>query len=72
MAAAAAAAGASAVAGVAGVAEGLGRGAAAGPLPGGVRAAALSWWLAGAMLHPASAMVAAVTIQAARCIRRRG
>jgi hypothetical protein len=52
--------------------EGLGRGTTAGLLADGVRAAALSWWLAGATLHAVSAMAAAVTIQVARGIRRRG
>ena len=72
VAAAAATAGASAVAGAAGVAAGLGRGGIAGWLADGVRAAALSWWLAGATPHPASPIAAAATIQVARCIRRRG
>jgi hypothetical protein len=49
----------------------VGRGVAAGRLAGGVRDAALSWWLAGAAPQPASATVAAVTIQMARGIRRR-
>ena len=52
-------------------AELLGAGTAAGLLADGVRAAALSWWLAGATPHAASATVAAVTIQMARGIRRR-